>query len=119
MCPLYEGFPAIIYSVLWSRKVYRKLEKFFPKPVNIVILLTDTPPAFSVKIDKGDFKIEILNDVKLPKDLDNIECDGYIAMSTETLFEGVEGIRNGIEEDKVKLKNFETLAILGKIAGGV
>jgi len=119
MCPLYEGIPAVIYSGLWALKTYRKLEKSFPKPINIVILLTDIPPAFSVKIDKGNFEIELLKNINDPKELDNIECDGYIALPTEILYKGVEGIRKGIEEENVKLKNFETLAILGKLAGSV
>ena len=119
MCPQLEGFPAIVYSGLWALKIYRKLGKSFPKPINIVILLTDTPPAFSVKIDKGNFKIELLENINDPKELDDIECDGYIALPTEILYEGIEGIRKGIGEETVKLKNFETLAILGKLFASV
>ena len=119
MCPQLEGFPAIVYSGLWALKIYRKLGKSFPKPINIILLLTDAPPAFSVKIEKGDFDIELLNDLNDPQDLDSIECDGYIALPTEILYEGIEGIRKGIGEETVKLKNFETLALLGKIFGSV
>ena len=119
MCPQYEGFPAIVYSGLWTLKVYRKLGKSFPKPIKVIFFLTDTPPAFFVKIENGDFEIEILNELNDPQDLDGIECDGYIALPTEILYEGVEGIRKGIEEGNVKLKNFETLAILGKLFGSV
>ena len=119
MCPQLEGFPAIVYSGLWTLKIYRKLGKSFPKPINIILLLTDAPPAFSVKIEKGDFDIELLNDLNDPQDLDSIECDGYIALPTEILYQGIEGIRKGIGEETVKLKNFETLALLGKIFGSV
>ena len=118
MCPLYEGIPAVIYSGLWVLKIFKKLEKLFPKtPVKVIFLLIDSPPAFSVKIDKCNFEIEILNEIKDPKDLEDIECDGYLALPTELLYKGVEGIRKGLGEQKVKLKNFETLAILGKLAG--
>jgi len=119
MCPQLEGFPAIVYSGLWALKIYRKLSKSFPKPMKIIILLTDTPPAFSVNIEKGDFKIEILNNLNNPQDLEDTKCDGYIALPTEILYEGIEGIRKGIGEETVKLKNFETLALLGKIFGSV
>jgi len=119
MCPLYEGFPAIVYSGLWALKVYRKLEKSFPKPIKVIFFLTDAPPAFSVKIENGDFEIEILNDLNDPQDLDGLECDGYIALPTEILYGGVEGIKKGIGEETVKLKNFETLAILGKLFASV
>ncbi len=119
MCPQLEGFPAIVYSGLWALKIYRKLNKSFPKPMKIIILLTDIPPAFSVNIEKGDFKIEILNNLNDPQDLEDTKCDGYIALPTEILYEGIEGIRKGIGEETVKLKNFETLALLGKIFGSV
>jgi hypothetical protein len=118
MCSLYEGFPAVIYSGLWTLKIFRKLEKTFTKtPTNIIFLLTDSPPAFLVKIDKDDFKIEILKNVNDPKDLENIDCDGYLAMPTEILYKGAVGIKNGIDEKKVIIKNFESLTILAKITG--
>lgn len=119
MCPLYEGFPAIVYSGLWSLKIFRKLGQSFPKPIKVILFLTDAPPAFSVNIEKGDFEIDILNELNDPQDLDDIECDGYIALPTEILYEGVEGIRKGIGEETVKLKNFETLALLGKLFASV
>lgn len=118
MCPLYEGLPAIIYSGLWTLRIFKKLGKIFSKtPIKIAFLLIDAPPAFLVKIDKNDFKIDILNDVKNPDDLENIECDGYLAMPTEILYKGAVGIKNGIDEKKVKVKNFESLTFLAKITG--
>ncbi|MFX1239324.1 MAG: hypothetical protein ACFFAH_07845 [Promethearchaeota archaeon] len=117
MCPLYEGFPAIIYSGLWSLRIFRRLRKVFPNlPIKIVILLTDSPPAFMVKIDEENFEIELLEDVKIPKDLDDIECNGYLALSTETLYKGAAGIRDGIAEKKVKINTYEILTILAKLA---
>jgi lipid A disaccharide synthetase len=78
MCPLYEGLPAVIYSGLWTLRIFRKLGKIFPKSVKIVILLTDSPPAFLVNIDREDFNIEILENVNDFKDLDNILLKYYI-----------------------------------------
>jgi len=116
---MFEGFPAIMYSGLWSLRTFRKLENLFPNsPLNIVFLLIDFPPATMVKIDKGDFEIKILDDVKDTKELDNLECDMYLASPLELLFKGINGIKQGIEENKIKIKNMEILTILAKIIGG-
>ena len=117
MCPLYEGLPAVIYSGLWTLRIFRKLGKIFPNSVRIVILLTDSPPAFAVNIDKGDFKIEILENVNDSKDLDNIECDTYLALPTEILYKGAAGIRDGIANNKVKVKNLDAITMLAKLTG--
>ncbi len=117
MCPLYEGLPAVIYSGLWSLRIFRKLGKTFPKSVKIVILLTDSPPAFLVNIDKEEFNIEILENVNDSKDLDNIECDTYLALPTEILYKGAVGIREGIASNKVKVKNLDAITILAKLTG--
>ncbi len=117
MCPLYEGLPAVIYSGLWILKIFRKLEKKFPNSIKMAILLTDSPPAFLVKIDKGDFLIDILENVKYSNDLDNIECDTYLALPTEILYKGAGGIREGIANKKVKIKNMDAIAILAKLTG--
>lgn len=119
MCPMFEGFPAIIYTGLWSLRVFRKLENLFPNsPFNIVFLLTDFPPATMLKIDKGNFEIKILEDVKDTKELDNLECDMYLASPLELLFKGINGIKDGIADNKIKIKNMEILTILAKIMGG-
>jgi len=116
MCPIYEGFPAVIYSGLWILRTFRRLEKVFPNsPIKIVVLLTDSPPAFMVRIDKENFEIQILEDVKDPKDLDDIECDGYLALPTEILYKGPAGIRDAFAEKKVKMNNYETLTVLAKL----
>ena len=118
MCPLFEGFPAIIYSALWILRTFRRLEKVFPNlPLKVVVLLTDSPPAFMVTVDKQNFEIEILEDIEDPKSLDNIECDEYLALSTEILYKGPAGIRDAIAEGKVKLNNFEILTVLAKLLG--
>lgn len=117
MCPLFEGFPAIVYSGLWVLKVFRKLEKLFPKPIKLVILLTDSPPAFLVNIDKGNYDIELLEDKHNLKDLDDIECDSYLALSTDVLYKGADGIREGLANNEVKVKNFEAISILAKLMG--
>ena len=118
MCPLYEGLPAIIYSALWILRTFRRLEKFFPNsPIKLVVLLTDSPPAFMIRIDKQNFEIKILEDIEDPKDLDDLECDGYLAVPTEILYKGPAGIRDGIAEKKVKMNNFEILTVLAKLMG--
>ena len=118
MDTLLEGFPAIVYSGLWALKIYRRLEKTFPKPIKVIIFITDNPPAFSVEIENGNFELKILNEVNDPQDLDGLECDGYIALPNDILYGGIEGIRNGIGEGTVKLKNLtETLTLLGNLFG--
>lgn len=117
MCPLYEGLPAVLYSGLWVLKIFRKLEKRFPNSLKIAILLTDSPPAFLVKIDEGDFDIEILENIKDPKDLDNVDCDTYLALPTEILYKGAARIKEGIDNKEVKVKSLDAITILAKMAG--
>ena len=118
MSPLFEGFPAIIYSALWILRTFRRLEKVFSNlPIKIVVLLTDSPPAFMVRIDKQNFEIQLLEDIEDPKDLDNIECDEYMYISTEMLYKGLAGIRDAIAENKAKLSNFRILTVLAKLLG--
>ena len=117
MCPLYEGLSAVIYSRLWVLKIFRKLRKNFPNSIKIAILLTDAPPAFIVKIDKGDYNIEILENVKDSNDLDDIECDTYFALPTEILYKGAGGIRDGIASKEVKIKDLNAITILAKLTG--
>ena len=75
MSPLFEGIPAIIYAVLLIQRTFRRLDKVFPNlPLKVVVLLTDSPPAFLVSVDKQNFEIEFLEDIKDPKDLDKVEC---------------------------------------------
>lgn len=116
MTTRFEGISAYLYSVLWVSQIYRKLKKDFPDlQTKIVILLTDIPPATMIKIDKGNFEIEVLEDVKNSKDLEKIECDGYLALPIEAFYGGAKGIQEGIADKKVKIRNIEMLSILGKI----
>lgn len=120
MSPLYEGIPAIVYTGLWSLKIFKRLEKAFPNlPKTLLFLLTDSPPAFLVKIEKNDFEIEILDGITEPDELESVECDGYLSLSTDILYKGANGIMEAIAENKVKIKNYEILTFLAKIAGGV
>ena len=119
MCPLLEGIPAYIYSVLWTHRIFGKLKKMFPDlQIKMVLLLTDFPPAFAIYLDKGDFKVETLENIKDPEDLDRIECDAYLAIETNVFLGGAGSIMKGIADKRVKLKNSEMLTILGKLTGG-
>lgn len=118
MSPLFEGLPAVIYSGLWVLKTYRRLEKTFPNSIEIAYLLTDSPPAFSVKIEKGNFDIKILENVKDINALEKVKSDGYLALSTETLYKGAMGIRDGINDGSVKMKNMESITLVAKLTGG-
>ena len=80
--------------------------------------MTDSPPAFSVKIEKGDFNIKILENIKDITALEKVESDGYLALSTETLYKGAMGIREGINDGSVKIKNMESITLVAKLTGG-
>ena len=60
---------------------------------------------------------QFLDNITNAQSLDRIECDAYLALPTETLYQGAEGIRNGITEGKVKIKNLDILLTLAKITG--
>ncbi|NVM04733.1 MAG: hypothetical protein HWN67_20605 [Candidatus Helarchaeota archaeon] len=116
MSSKYEGFPAVAYSGLWLLKTFGKLRRQFPDlKIDIVFFVTDAPPATLIKIDKGDFEIELLENVKDVKDLDNVECDAYLALSTDDILGGINSIIDGVAEKRIKMKNPSALGILGKI----
>ncbi|NVM55270.1 MAG: hypothetical protein HWN66_16305 [Candidatus Helarchaeota archaeon] len=116
MCAKYEGFSAIVYSRLWLLQIFGKLRSEFPDlQIRLVIFATDFPPATLIKLDKGAFELEILDDIKDAKDLDKVECDAYLASSFEVLSRGVKSLLKGITEKRVKIKNLNALPILGKI----
>jgi hypothetical protein len=115
MCSLNDGIPADIYSQLWTLQIYRKLGKLFKNTIKMVFLLTDSPPAFVVKIDKANFEVKMLEDVKNVKDLDYLECDAYLALPTEIFLKGSNEIRDAITQKKAKIKNYEILTFLEKI----
>ncbi len=120
MSSKYEGFPAIAYAGLWFLKTFGKLRRQFPDlKIDIVFFVTDVPPATLIKIDKGDFEVEILEDLKDVKDLDNIECDAYLALSTDDLAGGIDSIMDGVAQKRIKMKNPNALGILGKILSTV
>lgn len=116
MSSKYEGFPAIVYSRLWLSQIFGKLKREFPDlQIKIALFMIDMPPASLIKIDQGNFEIEILESVKVPEDLDGIDCDGYLALSYEVFTGGFKRIMQGIEENKVKIKNQNVLLILAKL----
>ncbi len=111
-----EGLPAIIYSRLWLLQVFGKLKSEFPDlQIRIVLFVTDFPPATLIKIDKGDFEIEILEDIKDSNDLDGVECDAYFASTFEVLLGGMKSVMEGIADKRVKIKNLNALPILAKL----
>ena len=119
MSPLLEGIPAVFYSGLYVLQVYGKLEQTFPdKRINIIVFITDFPPATRIKIDGGQFEIIPLEEIKDPQELENLECDGYVAAPLEILYGGVGAIMKGIKDKKVKIKNMKVLLSLATILGG-
>jgi len=117
--PLLEGIPAVFYSGLYVLQVYGKLEQTFPdKRINIIVFITDFPPATRIKIDGGQFEIIPLEEIKDPQELENLECDGYVAAPLEILYGGVGAIMKGIKDKKVKIKNMKVLLSLATILGG-
>ena len=116
MCQDIEGIPAYVYSVLWLNKMYGRLRRNFSDlHVKIALYFTDFPPAFLIKIDKGDFEIEILENVKDTKDLDGVECDGYIAAPIQVFYGGASSIMEGIKNNVVHIKNQNILLLLGQL----
>ena len=119
MSPLLEGIPAVFYTGLYVLQVYGKLEQTFPdKKVNIIVYITDFPPATRIKIDGGQFEIIPLEDIKDPQELEDLECDGYVAAPLQILYGGVGAIMKGIPQKKVKLKNPKVLISLAAILTG-
>jgi len=118
MCPLYTDYAAIIYSELWTMKTYKRLNKYFPNTSFVLIIfINDTLEAFSILIKNGDFEIKKLEFVKDIQSLDRIECNGYLVIPSDIFLKGIEAIKLGISQNKVIMKNEESLEILSKIIG--
>lgn len=108
-------FPAILYSGLWVLKTLGILKKDFGSDlVKVVVLIIDVPPAFTLTIEKGDFKVELLKDVKKIEDVDSFESDGYICLPSDVLLGGVDGVLEGIKNNTVIIKG-QALLYLGNI----
>ena len=112
-------FPAIVYSGLWNLKTLGFLKRdYSDTDAKIIILLTDVPPAFMIRIIKGDFKVEILDDLTSVADLDSVKSDGYISLPSSVLLGGVDGVLEGIKNGKVLVKG-DVIKYLAKIGGAV
>ena len=112
-------FPAIIYSGLWLLKTLGILKRDFSNEnTKIIVLLTDVPPAFMVRIVRGDFEVEILEDTITISDLDEVDSDGYISLHSSIFLGGVEGVLEGIKEGTVLIKG-DALRYLGKIGAAI
>ena len=112
-------FPAIIYSGLWLLKTLGILRRDYNnEDVKIIVLLIDVPPAFMVRIQNGDFQIEILEDVIYIKDLEEINSDGYISLPSSVFLGGVEGVLEGIKNGTVLIKG-DALKYIGKIGAAI
>jgi len=105
MCAKFRGIPALVYSGLWRRQIFGKLKNDFPEETKYVVYITDQPPAVLVKIENGNFEMEKLEEVKEISDLDKIDCNGYFAAPQRYVFGGLDALKKGIEEGKVKMKN--------------
>ncbi|TXT67458.1 MAG: hypothetical protein BAJALOKI1v1_90030 [Promethearchaeota archaeon] len=114
MNSLYTGFPAIIYSGLWVLKKFGILKREIPD-ARILFLITDAPPAFLVAIENGDFKIEILEEIRKVEDINRIPTNMYITIPSDYLLADVTSILKGLSEGIIQIKNDNILAILGKI----
>ncbi|TXT60523.1 MAG: hypothetical protein BAJALOKI2v1_100069 [Promethearchaeota archaeon] len=114
MSPLYTGFPAIIYSALWILKKLGILEKDIPD-AKILILITDAPPAFMIKIKGGEYKIDILENIKNMEDIERVPSEMYIALPSHHFLGSIEAIFDGISKGIIKIKNEKIFPILGKI----
>ena len=110
-----SNFPAILYSGLWLLKTLGILKKDFSEVnVKIIVLITDVPPAFMLKIVKAEFQIEILEEITSIDKIDKIESDGYISLPSHVFLGSVEGVLEGIRNNLVIFKG-EALKYLGKI----
>ncbi|MHA2007595.1 MAG: hypothetical protein ACXABO_08135 [Promethearchaeota archaeon] len=105
MCAKFRGIPALIYSGLWRRQIFGKLEKDYPEPTKFVVYITDHPPAVLININNGNFEMEKLEQVKDLSEIERIECDGYFAAPQGYVYGGPNTLMKGIEEGKVKMKN--------------
>ena len=105
MCAKFRGIPALIYSGLWRRQIFGKLQNDFPEPIKFVVYITDQPPAVLINIDNGNFEMEKLVEVKEISELERIDCDGYFAAPQGYVFGGPPALIKGVEEGIVKMKN--------------
>ncbi|MBD3254773.1 MAG: hypothetical protein GF383_06750 [Candidatus Lokiarchaeota archaeon] len=119
MSAKFTGFPALMYSGLYILKEIGILKKdYSDTEVKILLLITDAPPAFLICIDKGDFYIEILNEIMNLEDVKNAEslCDYYLATPSNILLAGADKIFQGISQNSVKINDNKVLIYLGTIA---
>lgn len=116
MCAKFRGIPALVYSWLWRRQIFEKLENDFPHEIKLVLYITDQPPAVLITIDKNVFKMQKLEDLHDINEIEQIECDSYFAAPQDYLYGGVTVLMKGIEESKVKMKNE---SIFFKILSGI
>ncbi|MBD3193522.1 MAG: hypothetical protein GF317_00600 [Candidatus Lokiarchaeota archaeon] len=115
MTALFTGFPALIYSGLWTLKTVGILERELPN-TSITFLITDAPPGFKVIIKDDDFEMEILDGLESVEDLESVQTDMYIALPSHYLLGGTEGFIKGMSDGVINIKNNKILMILGKIA---
>ena len=105
MCAKFKGIPALIYSGLWRRQIFGKLKKDFPQKTTLVVYITDQPPAVLITIDKDNFEMEKLEEIRDIHELDNLKCDGYFAAPQNYLYGGLPTLMTGVKEGNVKMKN--------------
>ncbi|MFW9894678.1 MAG: hypothetical protein ACFFD7_02625, partial [Candidatus Thorarchaeota archaeon] len=96
---------ALVYSWLWRRQIFEKLEKDFPQKIKLALFITDQPPAVIITIDKNFFEMQKLEELHDINEIEQIECDSYFAAPQSYLYGGIPALMKGIEEGKVKMKN--------------
>jgi hypothetical protein len=105
MCAKFRGISALIYSWLWRRQIFDKLENDFPEKTTLVLHITDQPPAVLITIEKNFFEMQKLEDLLDINEIEQIECDSYFVAPQGYLYGGIPALMNGIKEGKVKMKN--------------
>lgn len=116
MCAKFRGIPALVYSWLWRRQIFNKLEKDFPKEIKLALYITDQSPAVLITIEKNFFNMQNLEGLKDINEIERIECDSYFAAPQGYLYGGIPVLMKGIEEGKVKMKNE---SVFFKILSGI
>jgi hypothetical protein len=88
--PMYEGLPALLYTAFWSMKIDGRLkERSMGRKFTLLIDFDDYPPAFSITIKDGDFKIDLYDN---REHLSNVSRDAMVAGKFQDIVEITDGL---------------------------